>query len=115
LLLTLYLPPRPLPAPQDGEEAAEKERPPPPAVLAQRLTFAFNIPLERFRDVPVAFMDTALAALQKLIQVERMVMDRLFWPSDPVMQARTCRARRGRRAVAGRRSGGNWEGFWESP
>ena len=40
------------------------------------------------RDVPVAFIDSGLASLQKLIQVERMVMDRLFWPSDPVIQVR---------------------------
>jgi hypothetical protein len=38
-------------------------------------------------DVPVALVDSALASLQKLIQVERTVMDRLFWPNDPVMQS----------------------------
>ena len=38
------------------------------------------------RDVPVKVFDSSLAALQKLVQVERLVMDKLFWSHDPVMQ-----------------------------
>ena len=36
------------------DDGGEKERPPPPAILAQRLCFAYNIPLDKFRCVSVA-------------------------------------------------------------
>mgnify|MGYP000067473068 CR=1 FL=1 len=48
--------------------------------------FTYSTPLQAHMDSPVTMFDRALSSLQNITQVEKLVMDRLFWSHEPVLE-----------------------------
>jgi hypothetical protein len=96
----------------DGDGGGLGSGPPAPAVEmveVDRVVFSYAVPLESYRAVTLALFDKAVRSVTAISTVERLVMVKLFWSSDPVMQVRRqpmryppppVRTRRGRRGSA---------------
>ena len=77
--------------PDDGEEngsesgAAEGELQ--KASPRSKIRFTYCTDPQRFVDAPIAAVNQALEALHSITQVERLVMDKLFWPHTPLLRS----------------------------
>ena len=69
----------------DGYSSYGSSNRPASASASGKRSFAYSASLDSFRAAPVAVVDRALKACVGIPQIERSVMDRLFWPSDPLI------------------------------
>ncbi len=52
-------------------------------VMQKRIVY--GVPTDAFKDVTIAVFDRSISSLHKLVQVERLVMDHLFWSYEPTI------------------------------
>ena len=45
----------------------------------------YGVATDAFKDVALAVFDRSISSLHKLVQVERLVMDHLFWSYEPTI------------------------------
>eukprot|EP01029_Cantina_marsupialis_P009143 TRINITY_DN2137_c0_g4_i1.p1 TRINITY_DN2137_c0_g4~~TRINITY_DN2137_c0_g4_i1.p1 ORF type:complete len:4119 (-),score=1448.16 TRINITY_DN2137_c0_g4_i1:93-12449(-) len=56
------------------------------AQATEEYTFRYSVSLDTLKASPLAQFDKGLVSMQDIVQVERLVMTRLFWPHKPVLQ-----------------------------